>query len=71
MRILMLIVAVERKHLLTLEPGITASQTDQMETENLQLVVPESIQATYSDDQQTWLWSLGDFIRDVDSLARR
>ena len=71
MRILMLIVAVERKHLLTLEPGITASQTDQMETENLQLVVPESIQATYSDDQQTWLWSLGDFIRDVDSRARR
>ena len=62
---------IPRKHLLTLEPGITANQTDQMESENLQLVVPEPIQASYSDEQQAWLWSLGDFIRDVDSRARR
>ena len=57
---------IPRKHLLTLEPGISEPQTTQMGNSNLQLVVPESIQGTYTDDQRFWLWSLGDFLRDVE-----
>ncbi|MFC6252851.1 type II restriction endonuclease [Pseudophaeobacter arcticus] len=34
---------VSRKHLLTLEPGISEPQTDQMEASSLQLVVPAPV----------------------------
>lgn len=53
---------IPRKHLLTLEPGITEPQTAQMEASALQLVVPQAIQATYTPAQRDWLWSVGDFI---------
>ena len=53
---------IPRKHLLTLEPGITEPQTAQMEVSALQLVVPQAIQATYTPAQQEWLWSVDDFI---------
>ncbi len=56
---------IPRKHLLTLEPGISEAQTVQMDASNLQLVVPRSIQESYTAGQQAWLWSLGEFIRDV------
>ncbi|GGH63813.1 hypothetical protein GVY41_19615 [Frigidibacter albus] len=58
-------VKIPRKHLLTLEPGITEPQTAQMEGANLQLVVPAAIQSTYSKGQQGWLWSFGQFINVV------
>jgi len=54
-----------RKHLLTLEPGITEPQTAQMDASALQLVVPKAIQATYTPAQQGWLWSVQDFIAEV------
>lgn len=60
---------IPRKHLLTLEPGISEPQTVQMENSNLQLVVPQSIQDSYMDNQQAWLWNLGEFIRDVQTRA--
>ena len=56
---------IPRKHLLTLEPGISEPQTTQMKDSDLQLVVPLPIQETYSDGQRGWLWSLEEFIRDV------
>ena len=56
---------IPRKHLLTLEPGISEPQTTQMKNENLQLVVPQSIQETYTSTQRAWLWNLREFIRDV------
>ena len=56
---------IPRKHLLTLEPRITRTQTLQMEEHNLQLVVPEPIHATYTPSQQHWLWTLSDFVRTV------
>lgn len=56
---------IPRKHLLTLEPGITEPQTAQMEASALQLVVPQPIQATYTTAQQGWLWSVSDFIDSV------
>ena len=60
---------IPRKHLLTLEPGVSEPQTTQMENSNLQLVVPHSIQESYTDVQRAWLWNLEDFIRDVKARA--
>ncbi|WP_424930699.1 type II restriction endonuclease [Amaricoccus tamworthensis] len=56
---------IPRKHLLTLEPGITEPQTAQMEASGLQLVVPQAIQATYTAAQQGWLWSVAGFIEEI------
>ena len=56
---------IKRKHLLTLEPGISEPQTHQMETSNLQLVVPQPIQGSYTHAQQGWLWSVANFIDEV------
>lgn len=56
---------IRRKHLLTLEPGISEPQTNQMEEADLQLVVPAAIQASYTRLQQNWLWDVADFIKEV------
>jgi len=53
---------ITNKHLLTLEPGISANQTNEMRSNNLQLVLPAPIHETYSSDQQAWLMNLRDFI---------
>lgn len=60
-------IRIERKHLLTLEPGISEHQTNEMQTKQLQLVVPRSIQATYRQTQQEWLMDLADFMEVVRS----
>ena len=46
---------IPRKHLLTLKPGISEPQTTQMANSNLQLVVPQSIQESYTAVQRDWL----------------
>ena len=56
---------ISRKHLLTLEPGISEPQTNQMEASRLQLVVPSPIHESYTDAQRGWLWSLEDFIGEI------
>jgi len=56
---------IPRKHLLTLEPGISEPQINRMANSDLQFVVPQSIQETYTNDQRAWLWNVRDFIRDV------
>lgn len=53
---------INNKHLLTLEPGISENQTTEMQSHNLQLVIPKSIHATFSDNQQKWLIDLKEFI---------
>ena len=58
------------KHLLTLEPGITSSQTNQMADAKLQLVVPRAIHDSYTLDQQGWLWTFDEFIRKVEARRR-
>lgn len=60
---------IPRKHLLTLEPGISEPQTSQMANSDLQLVVPQSIQETYTNSQRAWLWNVNDFIQDVRARA--
>lgn len=56
---------ISRKHLLTLEPGISEPQTDQMEASALQLVVPAPLHESYTAPQRAWLWSLSGFIDEV------
>lgn len=53
---------INNKHLFTLEPGISESQTDEMQSHQLQLVIPEPLKITYSDKQQSWLLNLKEFI---------
>lgn len=53
---------VEEKHLVTLEPGISTSQTDMMRQAQVQLIVPGRIRESYKPIQQTWLMSLQDFV---------
>ena len=64
---------IENKHLLTLQPGISADQTDEMQSHGLQLVLPRPIHRTYTPNQQSWIWSLSVFIEEVrkkQTLAR-
>jgi hypothetical protein len=42
---------IDRTHLLTLEPGITEAQATQMAAENLRLVIPASLHATFRPTQ--------------------
>lgn len=56
---------ISRKHLLTLEPGISEPQTNQMEASSLQIVVPRPVHSSYTAAQQGWLWSVADFIGEV------
>lgn len=56
---------IDRKHLLTLEAAISTYQTDEMQDKHLQLVVPESIHKTYTENQQIWLYSVNDFLQEV------
>ncbi len=54
---------IETKHLLTLEPGVSINQTDEMQAKRLQLVIPAGIQRTYSDAQQAWLLDVRSFVQ--------
>jgi hypothetical protein len=50
------------KHLVTLEPSISVTQTDQMQAERVRLVVPHPIHASYLPTQQAWLLSVANLI---------
>ena len=39
---------IPKKHLLTLDPGISSNQTDEMKAHSLQLILPESIKSSYT-----------------------
>ena len=62
---------IPRKHLLTIEPGISEPQTAQMDNANLQLVVPQSIHGSYTDKQQQWLWTLRSFIGEMERRGNK
>lgn len=61
-------VRIPDKHLLTLEPGISTFQTDEMREKRLRLVLPKGLHNTFTESQQEWLMSLSSFIEFV---ARR
>ena len=56
---------IDRKHLITLEGAISENQTCEMISRNLQLVVPKPIHESFSEVQQTWLYSVEDFLSEV------
>jgi hypothetical protein len=56
---------IPQKHLLTLEPGISENQTDEMKAKQLQLVLPASLHETYRAKQREWLFSFEQFIQIV------
>jgi hypothetical protein len=55
------------KHLITLEPGISENQTDEMKARSVSLVIPRSIQNSYSLSQRRWLIDVETFIGIVES----
>lgn len=57
------------KHLVTLEPAISASQLEQMRAEKLQLVLPIGLHATYKADSAGWLMSIAAFVQLVRDRA--
>ncbi|WP_281300969.1 type II restriction endonuclease [Iodidimonas sp. MBR-14] len=61
---------IPRKHLLTLQPSITKSQTDQMLAAQLHLVVPKAVQVTYSPSQHDSLLSVKDFINFIQARQK-
>lgn len=56
---------LNRKFLVTLEAGISSSQTDEMKSKKLQLVIPAVVHGSFSATQQQWLYSMSDFISEV------
>lgn len=54
---------INNKHLFTLEPGISENQTDEMQANHLQLVLPKRLHETYRPAQQSWLMDLSSFIQ--------
>lgn len=56
---------IERKHLMTLEPAISKQQTTEMESKNVQLVLPRKLHQTYFEDQTPNIFDLSAFTRYV------
>ncbi len=50
------------KHLLTLEPAISRTQTAEMQAQSLQLVLPLSLHETFHPEQQPWLMPVRTFL---------
>lgn len=54
---------VEQKHLLTLQAPISEDQTNEMQEEKIQLVIPRQYHAAgFSERQQSWLLGVADFL---------
>jgi hypothetical protein len=53
---------IDEKHLLTLEPSISANQTDEMRQRKVQLVLPSGLHKTYTVAQRQWIISVADMI---------
>jgi len=53
---------IKHKHLLTLEPGISENQTDEMQAKKLQLILPARLHETYREKQRAYLMNLSEFI---------
>lgn len=53
---------IETKHLLTLSPGLSENQTDEMQAKALQLVVPSRLHETYRPAQREWLMNMERFL---------
>ena len=61
-------VRIPVKHLCTLEPSISRDQTEEMARQEVQLVLPEPLHATYTTAQRACLLTLEQFISQVKSV---
>lgn len=50
------------KHLITLEPSISENQTAEMQSEQVQLVIPTPLHDTYTAAQRAWLLDVSGFV---------
>jgi hypothetical protein len=62
---------VKDKHLVTLEPAISANQLAQMITNRLQLVVPTPLHVTYGVSERKSLWDVQTFVHFVSEKQKR
>ncbi len=51
------------KHLLTLEPGISVAQTDEMSARRVVLVIPSEIHGTFTEAQRSQMLSVRMFLQ--------
>jgi len=56
---------IPQKHLCTLEAGISAKQTDEMQRQKLTLIVPAGLHATYTTTQQATMLNIEEFVEFV------
>lgn len=61
---------IPKKHLCTLEAGISVEQTAQMSTHGLTLVVPSPLHSTYTPTQLKGMLGLADFVQHVRANQR-
>ncbi len=62
---------IDVKHLLTLEPGISIAQTAEMKDQNLRLVLPEKLHASFRPEQLSDLMSVSGFLVLVQARQRK
>jgi hypothetical protein len=62
---------IHDKHLFTLEPGISRSQTEEMRAKHLALVLPRGIHVSYHEEQRSWLMALETFVSLVRERQKR
>ncbi|WP_334656902.1 type II restriction endonuclease [Sphingomonas panaciterrae] len=60
---------IRSKHLLTLEPGISQAQTDEMRKEQLRLVLPAALHESFRPSQQNDLNSVAAFLELARTLS--
>ena len=60
---------VERKHLLTLQEGVSENQFSEMVEAKVQLVVPRKLVEKFPASVQPKLLTLGDFIAELRQIA--
>ncbi|WJV63004.1 type II restriction endonuclease [Pectobacteriaceae bacterium C52] len=58
---------IKRKHLVTIQPGISEQQMSEMKNKSLQLVVPTSVQTAYPASHIIELQNIMDFICEIKS----
>lgn len=62
---------ITKKHLITLQAAISEDQTSEMQDKNLQLIVPAPLHPTFTPKQQSWLFTLADFVGEVRKVQAR
>lgn len=60
---------IPRKHLFTLQEGVSETQFREMEAAGITLVVPESNVSSFAEKLRQKLTGLGDFVREVKALV--